>query len=124
MKKILVLIEDEKSIADILKEQLEERGVEVEVAFNGIVGMKKIKEYDPDLVLLDLILPGENGIEILKEMRESERFKDTPVIILSNVTSSEYVSESMKLGVSDYLIKADHELKDVLNTVDKYLKRD
>lgn len=123
MKKLLILVEDEKSIVGILKEEIKKSGINVEVALNGLIGMAKIKKDKPDLVLLDLILPNKSGLDILKEMRNDPELKDIPVIILSNLADDDHLKETISLGISDYLVKSNHELREVVSTVNKYINK-
>ena len=123
MKKLLILVEDEKSIVGILKEEIKKSGINVEVALNGLIGMAKIKKDKPDLVLLDLILPNKSGLDILKEMRNDPELKDIPVIILSNLADDDHLKETISLGISDYLVKSNHELREVVSTVNKFINK-
>ena len=81
-----------------------------------------IQSFQPDLILLDLVLPGKNGFQFLKEIKESEKTKKIPVVILSNLGDEEEVRQGLKLGAIDFLIKADYDLDEVVEIIKKYLK--
>ena len=120
MEKILV-IEDDKFLRDLLYKKLAEENFSVATALDGEEGLKKIQEENPNLVLLDLILPGINGFEVLKKAKENPATKDIPVIVLSNLGQKEDVERAMKLGAQDYLIKAHFTLEEILEKIRKHL---
>ena len=115
-------MEDEQSIAKLIKEELKSLDIEIEIVLNGSIAIEKIKSHKPDLILLDLLLPGKPGLEILKEVRESKDLKHIPVIILSNFNDPSHIDPAFKLGISDYLIKVDHTLEEVVSAVKKVLE--
>jgi DNA-binding response OmpR family regulator len=119
-KKILV-IEDEPSILKAMVEVLEMHGYRVFSATDGERGLALADEVKPDLILLDLILPGKNGFEVLKDLKSSAGLADIPVIISSNLGDEEEVQQGLQLGAADYLIKADYDLNEVVKIVAKYL---
>ncbi|MBI2573973.1 MAG: response regulator [Candidatus Wildermuthbacteria bacterium] len=104
-QKILV-IEDDKFLRELVIQKLAREGFETSEAVDGEDGVKKVKEEKPDLVLLDLILPGIDGFEALKRMKDDPELAKIPVIILSNLGQKDDVEKGLKLGASDYLIKA------------------
>ncbi|MEK7160832.1 MAG: response regulator [Patescibacteria group bacterium] len=106
MEKILV-IEDDKFLKDLLIKQLEESGYAVVDAMDCEEGLKQAKDEKPDLILLDLVLPGRSGFEFLKEAKEDlSEIKNIPVLILSNLGQEEDIRKGIDLGAEDFLIKA------------------
>jgi DNA-binding response OmpR family regulator len=105
MAKILI-VEDDKFLRELIAKKLKNEGFDVVEAVDGKEGLKKIKEERPDLVLLDLILPGIDGFEVLARVKEDPNLAQIPVIILSNLGQREEVERGLKLGARDYLIKA------------------
>ncbi len=101
MKKILI-IEDEESIAELEKDYLELSGFEVEIETDGTEGLKKALETDYDLFILDLMLPGVDGFEICKEIRE---VKNTPIILVSAKSEDIDKIRGLGLGADDYITK-------------------
>ncbi len=115
MKKVLI-IEDEKMVRNLMKKKLLERGYEVEIAENGKIGVEKIKEFGPDLILLDIIMPEMNGFEVLRAMEE-EGLSEIPVIIISNSGQPVEIDKVKEFGVEDWIIKTDFDPKEVINKV-------
>ena len=105
MKKILI-VEDDKFLRELIVRKVINEGFDVSEAIGGEEGIKKIKEEKPDMVLLDLILPGIDGFEVLSRMKQDSSLSSIPVIILSNLGQKEDIDKGMKLGATDYLIKA------------------
>tara|TARA_Y100000310_G_scaffold85265_1_gene82096 strand:+ start:12323 stop:12691 length:369 start_codon:yes stop_codon:yes gene_type:complete len=103
--KILV-IEDDKFLKELISQKLTKEGYKVISAVDGEDGVKKTKAENPNLILLDLILPGMDGFEVLDEIKKDSKLKPIPVIILSNLGQKEDVEKALKLGAVDYLIKA------------------
>ena len=101
MSKILI-IEDEEAIADLEKDYLELSGFEVEIASDGTLGLKKALEEEFQLVILDLMLPGVDGFEICKRIREN---KNTPIIMVSAKKDDIDKIRGLGLGADDYITK-------------------
>jgi len=120
MKKIL-LIEDDAFLVDIYTTKIKEAGYEIISAFDGEDGFKKAKEEKPDLVLLDLVLPGMDGWEFLKKAK-SENLKDLKIVILSNLGQKEEVEKGIGLGVEKYLVKSHYAPSEVVEEIKKILK--
>jgi len=121
MKKILV-IEDDKFLRELIVQKLIKEGYETSEAVDGEEGIKKVKEEKPDLVLLDLILPGIDGFEVLSKKREDSILAQIPVIVLSNLGQKEDVERGLKLGAIDYLIKAHFTPGEIIEKVKNALK--
>lgn len=102
----IMLVEDDKFLRELLVRKLEAAGFKVSTAVDGQTAFDKAKEGMPDIALLDLVLPGVDGFDILKQIKGDEATKNIPVIILSNLGQKEEVDQGMKLGASDYLVKA------------------
>lgn len=120
MAKILI-IEDDKFLRDLLYKKLAEENFSIVTAIDGEEGLKKTQEENPSLVLLDLILPGMNGFDVLKKAKENSATKEIPVIVLSNLGQKEDVERAMKLGAEDYLVKAHFTLEEIVEKVKKHL---
>ena len=102
MKKI-ILIEDETSVVSFIKKGLQENGYEISVAFDGLTGAKLVKENDFDLVILDIMLPEMNGLEVCKEIRKTN--KHVPILFLTALGTSENIVLGLESGGDDYLVK-------------------
>jgi len=121
MAKILV-VEDDKFLRELIVRKLSDEDFNVEEAVDGEEGLRKIKELKPDLVLLDLILPGIDGFEVLSRMKEEISLSSVPVIILSNLGQREDIERGLKLGAVDYLVKAHFTPNEIIEKVKKVLK--
>lgn len=118
-KEKILIVEDEKALLDLLIAKLSKEGYIVNSANNGEDGYKLIKEWQPDLILLDIVMPKMNGYEVLEKMNE-ENIK-TPVIIISNSGQPVEIEKTKKLGAVDHLIKTEFNPFDVLDKVRSYL---
>lgn len=102
--KILVA-EDERKILNLLQLYLEKNNYQVITAQNGIEALEKIKKFDPDLLVLDIVMPEMNGHEVCKKVRKDKKYKDIPIIYLSSLTEKQSIVSSLELGGDDYLTK-------------------
>ncbi len=126
MKKILV-IEDDKFLKDLLIKQLEDIGYAIIHVADCKEGLRKAKEEKPDLILLDLVLPGLNGFEFLKEIKkDTSESKNIPVLILSNLGQEDDIKKGIDLGAEDFLIKAFYIIPEIIEKIKKTIdkKRD
>jgi DNA-binding response OmpR family regulator len=121
MKKILI-IEDDKFLRELIARKLEKEGYEVLEAVDGEEGFKKVHDEKPDLVLLDLILPGIDGFEVLSKIKDDVSLSQIPVIVLSNLGQKEDVDKGLGLGAIDYLIKAHFTPVEIVEKVRNALK--
>lgn len=117
MKKILV-IDDENDLLFILEQVLIANGYEVRTAKDGEEGMAVYKQFSPDLILLDRIMPNKNGTELAKEIRLLD--KQTPILIVSGMTSEDDVLLGFSTGVNDYIRKP-FSIKELLARVNAFL---
>jgi len=119
MAKKILIIEDEKILADLLEKKLKERGYEVSVARDGIEGLDKMRKEKQDLILLDVIMPKMGGFDVLEEMNKDSELKKIPVIIISNSGQPVEIDRALKLGVKDYLIKTQFDPEEVMEKVER-----
>ena len=122
MAKKILIIEDDKFLRELIARKLAKDEFEVSEAIDGEEGVKKIKEKKPDLILLDLILPGIDGFEVLSRMKEESTVASTPVIILSNLGQKEDIEKGLKMGAVDYLIKAHFTPGEIIEKIKNALK--
>jgi two-component system phosphate regulon response regulator PhoB len=113
----LLLIEDDPEVAAMYQLRLELDGYTVELASDGETALRKATENRPDLVFLDLRLPGMGGLELLEALRASEATRSVPVVILTAYDEPELRGQGAQLGALDYLIKSQHTPGDVAERI-------
>ncbi|MDH4330629.1 MAG: response regulator [Candidatus Moranbacteria bacterium] len=118
-KKKILIVEDERPIAGALEMKLNSSGFETIAASNGEDALKALDDGSFDLILLDLVMPRMNGFDFLKKKKELN--KETPVIILSNLSQQEDMEKAMELGVSDYFVKSNMAISDIVEHIKKIL---
>lgn len=112
-QKVIVLIEDEKIISQLLVKKLEASGYVVKTADDGRKGIALVKKINPDLILLDMILPHIDGFGVLEALRNEKLIPRIPLIIISNSGQQIEVKRALELGARDYLIKVNFDPQDV-----------
>jgi DNA-binding response OmpR family regulator len=120
-KKKILFIEDDSFIAEGYQKGLKEEGFEVTLAGNGEVAFSVIANEKPDLILLDIVMAGEDGFSVLKRIKEKDGVKEIPVIILSNLGGQENIEKGKNLGAEDYLVKSDYSLNDIAKKIRDFL---
>jgi two-component system, OmpR family, response regulator CpxR len=103
MKTSILLVDDEREFVDVLAQRLEVRGFTVSTAYGGDEAAAKVREQSPDVVVLDVVMPGRNGIDTLQEIKRLDPLVE--VIMLSGHSTVQTAIDGMKLGAFDYLIK-------------------
>lgn len=116
-----MIVEDNESLAEIYKTRLELIGYTCFVAYNGVTALYFIQKEQPDLVLLDLMIPDLSGAQVLATMRGSEWGKDVPVWIISNLNEAEAPQDLRSYGISGYTVKSTMQNDDVDKMVDSVL---
>ena len=110
----VLIVDDEPLNVDYLEQELEDLGYQIITAFNGQEALDKIKSQQPDLVLLDLMMPVLDGFAVLSEIKADNVLRDIPVIIVSAANDSKSIVKGIKQGADDYITKpvdADHLVK-------------
>ena len=116
-KKVLI-IEDDQSLAAAYRLKLSQH-FNTESAFTGDEGLKDALEWLPDLIVLDLFLPGKSGQEVLTELRKNDKTKKIPVIVLTNLEGQH--DNIIKLGATDCMIKTETSMDQILKKIEGYL---
>lgn len=119
-RKILI-IEDESFLVDLYKVKFEQEGFEVEVAFDGLKGLEAAKERQPDLILLDIVMPGLDGYEILRELKEKEQTKNIPILVFTNLGQKTEIAKGLSMGADAYMVKANFTPAQVVKEIRKLL---
>lgn len=121
MAKKILLVEDEKILAEMYKDKFTEAGFEVFLALEAKEGLKLAKKERPDLIILDILLPRENGITFLTWLRKDSKIASIPVVAFSNYDDPATKREAVKLGVKEYLIKTSYTPSEIVAKVKQIL---
>ena len=105
MAKKILFVEDDQGFFNIFSVPLKMKGYEVVHVADGGQAVDKVLTENPDLVLLDIVLPGVSGLDILKELKEREETKHIKIVMLTNFGSDENINKAMEYGSNDYLMK-------------------
>ena len=120
--KQILLVEDDQFLSSLLKKRLESEGLGVTLANDGQSALAALEVSMPDLLLLDIILPGISGFEVLEKLRGDEKTKTLPVIIISNLGQAEDRAKGKQFGVVDYFVKARMPLEELVKIVKTYIQ--
>ena len=119
----ILIVEDEEILLTALSEELKQEGFQVIGAKDGQEGVDAAKAEKPHLILLDLVMPRLDGIGALKMMKADPELKDIPVVILTNLSDYDKISDALSLGAMDYLVKANYRLEELVNKIKTVLER-
>ena len=119
MPRKVLIVEDDRNIADLLRLYLEKEGMDCQVAGDGLVGLEKFNQFQPDILLLDIMLPGMDGWSVCRKVRESSK---VPIIMLTAKGELEDKVSGLEMGADDYITKP-FEMKEVLARVHAVLRR-
>jgi two-component system alkaline phosphatase synthesis response regulator PhoP len=123
MAKAKILIaEDDLPLLDLYDKKFTKCGFEVIRAEDGGQAVEKARTENPDLMLLDVMMPVMNGFEVLKKVKDMPEFSNTPVVILSNYGEMPNITEGLMSGAVEYLIKVEHTPEEVVEVVEDALK--
>jgi two-component system alkaline phosphatase synthesis response regulator PhoP len=110
LQKRILVVDDEPDFAAIVQGNLEKEGFTVDIAYNGVEGLEKVKANPPDAIVLDVMMPEKDGYVVCKELKDDEKYCEIPVILLtavaSHVTSTRYTHrDGMSTEADDYIAK-------------------
>lgn len=118
----VLLVEDDTFLANIYKTKFEMEGFKVDHAPNGEAGLRQAQKKEPDVILLDILLPKMDGYSVLEELKKDKKTSKIPVILLTNLGQKDDVEKGLSLGAADYLIKAHFKPSETVEKVKKVLK--
>ncbi len=124
VKHKVAIIEDDPAIVEMYKLKLEKEGYEVKTAADGNEGLVLIADYNPEIVLLDLMMPNKTGIEMLEELRGKPGGDTVKVMVLTNVGDDATTSQVYRLAPIDYIVKSEMTPQQVFERVKKALEKD
>lgn len=116
MKTILV-VDDDPTFADLVRSSLDKNEYTIRAAPDGLKGLESVKEVSPDMILLDVKMPNMGGVEFLKQLNAVERDKKIPVLITSNDSSLDTISQGTELGIQGYILKSNESLHTIVDTI-------
>lgn len=120
----LLIVDDEESLLSILETKFKEIGMEVLTAQNGKGALDVAFKEHPDLILLDILMPEMDGFDVLKHLQEDAWGKTVPVIFLTNSSSFDTIAKAVVAGSSEFIIKTELKLDEVVNRVQSRLQKD
>jgi len=120
-KSKILFVDDDNFLRKVYQSELGDRGYEVVLAADGEEGIQKAQSEDPDLIILDMIMPKKNGFEVLTELQKNPQTAAIPVIILSNLGQEEDIKKGLDLGAVEYLVKDNITLSTIVDKVNQYL---
>lgn len=122
-KKKILIIEDDFYISDLYRRAFSEDGFIVDTAEDGVVGRDKSLSLKPDLILLDIMIPKINGLDLLKKLKAENDLAATKIVILSNLGQDPVVREAMDSGADGYLIKSQYTPAEIVNEVNTFFHK-
>lgn len=122
MKKIL-LIEDDKDQILLYQTKFELSGYAFTAAENGPEGLKLAEKETPDMILIDLLMTGMGGIEVLEKLKRNAKTKNIPAIIVTNLDKHELAQRALSLGALDFIVKSKIPLREMMSRIENHLQR-
>lgn len=121
----VLIVEDDKFLAELISTKLDKEGFDIVVANDGEEGINKAKQEKPRIILLDIMLPGVDGFEVLETLKKDQdaSIKNIPIIILSNFGQEEKVEKGLALGAVDYLVKANFTTGEIVQKIKEVLSK-
>lgn len=124
MAQRILVVEDDQFLRELYNELLTNEGYEVDLAEDGEVGLSKVQSGGYDLILLDIMLPKLDGLEILRRVKDRPaKFPNGPIVLLTNLGQDSIIKESFTLGASGYLIKSSMNPDQVLSEIKVFLSK-
>lgn len=113
----VLIVDDEKGILKMYSEYLQTSGIEVLQAIDGQTGIKLAEEQKPDVILLDIIMPRYNGLDVLKDIKSDPEIKNIPIFLLTNLPEESSGEKAKELGAAGYLVKAQYEPRMIVDII-------
>ena len=118
----ILAVEDDNFLRDLLARKLGHENAEFITAVDGENALKILETETPSIILLDLILPGMDGFEVLTKIKENPKTKDIPVVILSNLGQESDIQKAKQLGAAEFLVKANFSIDEVIGKIKEIIK--
>ncbi|OIP24523.1 hypothetical protein AUK11_03155 [bacterium CG2_30_37_16] len=122
-KPYILIIEDDPYILKMYELKLGMEGYEVKTAVNGKIGVEKVGEKKPDLILLDILMPEMDGFEVLEHLKGDPDTKNLPVLVLSNLGQEDHINKVMSFGVQGFIVKSQYTPSQVVDAIKGVIKK-
>lgn len=119
----ILIAEDDQFLASAYKLKFDKENISVTLAQDGQEALELIYQNTPDLVLLDLVMPIKDGFAVLSDLKDSEQYKNIPIIIASNLGQDEEIQKGLAMGATDYIVKSNTSLEEIVQKVHKILSK-
>ena len=113
----ILIVEDDKFVRDLYQHEFEKSGYTIKVAEDGEIALKAVKESKLDCILLDVMLPKVDGLEVFRRIKEDSATKNIPVMILSNLGQDEIIRQALQIGAKAYIVKSLYTPSQVVNEI-------
>lgn len=120
LKKTVFVIEDDLFLIKAYQVKFEKEGWNVLVATNGTEALSFLEKNPPDVILLDLMLPAISGFDILEVIKKTNKWKDVPVLVITNLGQPQDIERTKTLGAKEYIVKTSVKINDIVNLIKKY----
>jgi len=117
----ILIIEDDRYISKMYQLKLSLDGFDVQVADNGRIGVDKVKEFKPDIILCDILMPELDGFEVIKMVKADEESKTIPILIMSNLGQEDHIQKGLALGALGYIVKSQYTPSKVVDKIKEIL---
>ena len=122
-KKKILWVEDDSFLIDIIAQKLAQEQWELLYANDGAAALRVAHEKKPDAIILDILLPGIDGIEVLRQLKADESTKSIPVLMFSNLDDKEKIQQGKTLGAEGFFVKATSTLESIIEEIKKVLAK-
>jgi two-component system phosphate regulon response regulator PhoB/two-component system alkaline phosphatase synthesis response regulator PhoP len=119
----ILIIEDDRYISKMYQLKLSLEGYDVQVADNGRLGVDKVKEFMPEIILLDILMPELDGFEVLQVIKSDDNTKAIPVLIMSNLGQEDHIQKGMDMGAVGYIVKSQFTPSKVVENIKEILAK-
>jgi two-component system, sensor histidine kinase and response regulator len=117
----ILIIEDDRYISKMYQLKLSLDGFDVQVADNGRIGVDKVREFRPDIILTDILMPEMDGFEVIKMVKGDPESKDIPILIMSNLGQEDHIQKGLELGALGYIVKSQYTPSKVVEKIKEVL---
>lgn len=119
----ILLVEDEEMLRRMYEEKFTSAGYKIITAEDGLLALEKLKTVEADLILLDVLMPNMDGFQVLKRLRNKEKYAKVPIIMLTNNGEAEIIRMCKMMGATDYFVKANNTPTEVVEKIKEYIEK-